>query len=88
MKRLLLPALLAATLAQEQKLKDNAKAKEKIAELQEFVRRFSANASKAKQATSRARQIEKIKRSFVVPSRLPTVHNFTLSPEQFRIKNG
>src|SRR4051812_7219789 len=53
--------MLASTQAQEQKLKDNTKAKEKVAELQEFVRRFSANASKAKQATSRARQIEKIK---------------------------
>ena len=53
--------MLASTLVQEQKLKDNVKAKEKVAELQEFVRRFSANASKAKQATSRARQIEKIK---------------------------
>jgi ATPase subunit of ABC transporter with duplicated ATPase domains len=39
---------------------DNAKKKAQIAELQSFVSRFSANASKAKQATSRARQIEKI----------------------------
>ena len=40
---------------------DNAKKKAQIAELQQFVSRFSANASKAKQATSRARQIDKIK---------------------------
>ncbi|MGL4734981.1 MAG: ATP-binding cassette domain-containing protein, partial [Enterovibrio sp.] len=40
---------------------DNAKKKAQIAELQTFVARFSANASKAKQATSRARQIDKIK---------------------------
>ncbi|MGB6055183.1 MAG: ABC-F family ATPase [Burkholderiaceae bacterium] len=46
----------------------NAKAKEKVAELQEFVRRFAANKSKARQATSRARQIEKIKVEDVKPS--------------------
>lgn len=53
--------MFAATQAREQLLADNAKKKDKIAELQAFVSRFSANASKAKQATSRARQIEKIK---------------------------
>ncbi|RTE86593.1 MULTISPECIES: ABC-F family ATPase [Gammaproteobacteria] len=52
--------MFAATQAREQLLQDNAKKKDKIAELQSFVSRFSANASKAKQATSRARQIEKI----------------------------
>ena len=46
----------------------NAKAKERIADLQTFVRRFSANASKARQATSRARQIEKIKIEDIKPS--------------------
>ena len=46
----------------------NAKAKDRISELQEFVRRFSANASKARQATSRARQIEKIKIEEIKPS--------------------
>ncbi len=51
----------AATLARDQLLKDNSKKKAQIVELQTFVSRFSANASKAKQATSRARQIEKIK---------------------------
>ncbi len=45
-----------------------SKAKEKVAELQEFVRRFSANKSKARQATSRARQIEKIKVEDMKPS--------------------
>ncbi len=50
----------AATLVREQLLSDNAKKKVQIAELQTFVSRFSANASKAKQATSRARQIDKI----------------------------
>ncbi len=50
----------AATLVREQLLSGNAKKKAQIAELQTFVSRFSANASKAKQATSRARQIDKI----------------------------
>jgi ATPase subunit of ABC transporter with duplicated ATPase domains len=46
----------------------NAKAKDRISDLQEFVRRFSANASKARQATSRKRQLEKIKIEEVRPS--------------------
>lgn len=50
----------AATQARERLLSDNAKKKAQISELQSFVSRFSANASKSKQATSRARQIEKI----------------------------
>jgi ATPase subunit of ABC transporter with duplicated ATPase domains len=60
--------MLAATQARERLLTDNARKKEKIAELQSFVARFSANASKARQATSRARQIEKIKLEDVKPS--------------------
>ena len=58
----------ASTLVKAQQLKENEKAKAQIAELQEFVRRFSANASKAKQATSRARQIDKIKVEEMRPS--------------------
>ena len=58
----------AATQVRERLLSDNAKKKARIAELQTFVSRFSANASKAKQATSRARQIEKIKLDEVKPS--------------------
>ncbi|GAA5163971.1 ABC-F family ATPase [Viridibacterium curvum] len=58
----------AAQQAREQQAKDNARAKEKVAELQEFVRRFSANKSKARQATSRAKQIEKIKIEEFKPS--------------------
>lgn len=50
----------AATQARERLLADNAKKKAQISELQSFVSRFSANASKSKQATSRAKQIEKI----------------------------
>ena len=51
----------AATQAREQLLSNNAKKKAQIADLQSFVSRFSANASKSRQATSRAKQIEKIK---------------------------
>ncbi len=58
----------ASTLAREQLVNENAKKKAQIAELQQFVSRFSANASKAKQATSRARQIEKIKLEDIKPS--------------------
>ncbi|MEC5399139.1 ABC-F family ATPase [Uliginosibacterium sp. H1] len=58
----------AAQQAREQQSRDNARAKEKVAELQEFVRRFSANKSKARQATSRAKQIEKIKIEEFKPS--------------------
>ncbi|WCL50416.1 ATP-binding cassette domain-containing protein [Leptospira sp. GIMC2001] len=54
----------ASTQAREQLMNDNKRKKEKIAELQEFVSRFSANASKSKQATSRQKQIEKIKADF------------------------
>lgn len=58
----------AAEQARERLLSDNAKKKAQIAELQTFVSRFSANASKAKQATSRARQIDKIQLEEVKPS--------------------
>jgi len=58
----------ASTQARNQQLANNAKAKEKVAELQEFVRRFSANKSKARQATSRAKQIDKIKIEEFKPS--------------------
>ena len=60
--------MLASSQARAQQLAANAKAKERVAELQEFVRRFSANKSKARQATSRAKQIEKIKVEDVKPS--------------------
>lgn len=58
----------AATVAKERMMADNARKKAQIAELQTFVSRFSANASKAKQATSRAKQIEKIKLDEIKPS--------------------
>ncbi|WP_372749940.1 ABC-F family ATPase [Litorivivens sp.] len=50
----------ASTAARERLQAQNAKKSAQIADLQQFVSRFSANASKAKQATSRAKQIEKI----------------------------
>ncbi|MEX2804663.1 ABC-F family ATP-binding cassette domain-containing protein [Streptococcus sp. H31] len=46
----------------------NAKAEEKIKELQEFIARFSANASKSKQATSRKKMLDKIELEEIVPS--------------------
>lgn len=58
----------AATEVRERRLADNARKKAQIAELQAFVSRFSANASKARQATSRARQIEKIQLDEIKPS--------------------
>ena len=60
--------MLASLQARERVDAANTKAREKIADLQEFVRRFSANASKARQATSRKRQLEKIKIEEVRPS--------------------
>ncbi len=60
--------MLASTQARERQLSNNAKKKAQIAELQQFVSRFSANASKAKQATSRAKQIEKIQLDEIKPS--------------------
>ena len=60
--------MIAATQARERLQADNAKKKAQIAELQTFVSRFSANASKARQATSRAKQIEKIKLDEIKPS--------------------
>jgi len=58
----------AATQARERMYTNNAKKKAKMADLQAFVSRFSANASKARQATSRARQLEKIELEDIKPS--------------------
>jgi ATPase subunit of ABC transporter with duplicated ATPase domains len=60
--------MLASVQARQRVEAANAKAKERISDLQEFVRRFSANASKARQATSRKRQLEKIKIEEIRPS--------------------
>ena len=58
----------ASTLIREQLQTSNAKKSAELAELQQFVDRFSANASKAKQASSRAKKMEKIKLDEVKPS--------------------
>jgi ATPase subunit of ABC transporter with duplicated ATPase domains len=58
----------AATQVRERQQNDNAKKKAQIADLKAFVSRFSANASKSKQATSRAKQIDKIKIEEIKPS--------------------
>lgn len=59
---------LASLEARQQLTTDNERKQAQIEELQAFVRRFSANASKARQATSRARQIEKIQLNEIRPS--------------------
>ncbi|HEU0229524.1 MAG TPA: ABC-F family ATPase [Burkholderiaceae bacterium] len=53
--------MLASTQARERVTAANAKAKERVADLQDFVRRFAANKSKSRQATSRLKQIDRIK---------------------------
>jgi ATPase subunit of ABC transporter with duplicated ATPase domains len=58
----------AATQTRERMQANNAKKKAKMTELQTFVSRFSANASKARQATSRVRQLEKIQLEEIKPS--------------------
>lgn len=52
----------------KQKAEQNRKAEEKIAELKEFIARFSANASKSRQATSRKKALDKIKLEDMRPS--------------------
>jgi ATPase subunit of ABC transporter with duplicated ATPase domains len=58
----------SASLVQEQLHTENAKKSAEITELKSFVARFSANASKAKQATSRAKRMDKIQLDEVVAS--------------------
>jgi ATPase subunit of ABC transporter with duplicated ATPase domains len=58
----------ASTLARQQQENANARAKDRIADLEEFVRRFRAHKAKARQATSRVKQIEKLKVEDVKPS--------------------
>jgi ATPase subunit of ABC transporter with duplicated ATPase domains len=58
----------ASTLAKQQQEKANARAKDRIADLEDFVRRFRAHKAKARQATSRQKMIEKLKVEDVKPS--------------------
>ena len=58
----------SSQLAAKQKAQQNKKAEEKKAELEEFIRRFSANVAKSKQATSRKKMIEKLNLDEIKPS--------------------
>ncbi len=58
----------SSQLAARQKAQQNTKAEEKKAELEEFIRRFSANVAKSKQATSRKKMIEKLNLDEIKPS--------------------
>ena len=58
----------SSQLALKQMKESNKKKEEKIKELQEFIARFSANASKSKQATSRKKSLEKIQLDEIKPS--------------------
>lgn len=58
----------SSELLQKQMRESNKKKEEKIKELESFIARFSANASKSKQATSRKKMLEKIKLDEIVPS--------------------
>jgi ATPase subunit of ABC transporter with duplicated ATPase domains len=60
--------MLASTQARERQYADNAKKKAQIADLQAFVQRFKANKSKARQATSRQKQIDKLAIEKMKPS--------------------
>lgn len=78
--------MFAATQARESLLANNAKKQNQINELKSFVSRFSANASKAKQATSRAKLIDKIELDEVkVSSRVNPFIRFEQRKKLFRL---
>lgn len=58
----------SSQLALKQRTEQNKKMEDKVKELQEFIRRFSANASKSKQATSRKKALDKINLDEIKPS--------------------
>lgn len=58
----------SSQLASRQRAQQNKKAEEKKKELEEFIRRFSANVAKSKQATSRKKMIEKLNIADIKPS--------------------
>ncbi len=77
--------MIASTQARELLQNENTKKKAQIADLQQFVSRFSANASKAKQATSRAKRIEKIQLADIKrSSRISPYIRFTQDKKLFR----
>jgi ATPase subunit of ABC transporter with duplicated ATPase domains len=58
----------SSQLALKQRSDQNKKTEDRVKELQEFIRRFSANASKSKQATSRKKALDKINLDEIQPS--------------------
>ena len=77
--------MLAATQARERQYADNAKKKSQIADLQAFVERFKANKSKARQATSRQKQIDKLAIEKMKPSSRQNPYiRFELEKKLFR----
>ena len=77
--------MIAATAIQERMRSENAKKEVKIKDLKHFVSRFSANASKAKQATSRQKELNKIELDDIKPSsRVSPYIIFNQTKELFR----
>ncbi|WP_419155429.1 ABC-F family ATP-binding cassette domain-containing protein [Weissella minor] len=82
----------SSELASRLQANENAKKEEQIKELQEFVARFSANASKSKQATARKKQLDKITLDDIQPSsrKYPYIH-FDITREigndMFKVEN-
>lgn len=77
--------MFASTQARERQYADNAKKKAQIADLQAFVQRFKANKSKARQATSRQKQIDKLSIEKMKPSsRVNPYIRFELEKKLFR----
>lgn len=82
----------SSELAQRLASQQNAKKEEQIKQLQEFVARFSANASKSKQATARKKQLEKITLDDIKPSsrKYPFINfpmNRELGNDMIRVEN-
>ncbi len=78
--------MMASTQVRDQLLSDNAKKQTQINDLKSFVSRFSANASKAKQATSRAKLLDKIELTEVKPSsRVNPFIRFEQNKKLFRL---
>lgn len=73
----------SSQLALKQRAEQNKKMEDKVKELQEFIRRFSANASKSKQATSRKKALDKINLEEIKPSnrKYPAIMFNTMSRE-------
>lgn len=82
----------ASRLIQKQKEEQNKKTEEKMAELKAFIARFSANASKAKQATSRKNMLDKLSLEEIKPSsrqypRIRFTYNKIPGKDVLQVKN-